>query len=453
MFSLIERDENREGEILGDLNPAMCVSPPGPESAAQSARLRRVESRNVTFVSEDLPVFWSEARGANVRDVDGNIYVDLTGAFGVSVAGHAHPTITAAIRGQAGTLVHGMGDVHPPKIKGQLLERLCDLSPWADARGILASAGSEAVEIALKTALLSTGRSGVVAFEGGYHGLTLGALAVTARDYFREPFRERLGESVSFVPFPDPHGGPEAEKARCLTALDHVLEASALAGHPPGAVIIEPIQGRAGVRIPPPGFLAEVAERARGAGALVIFDEIFTGLGRTGSLFAFEGEAVTPDILCLGKALGGGLPLSCCLASAEVMDAWPRSRGEALHTSTFLGHPLACAASLALLRVLEEEELVKRSRIEGSRLIRLLSDALPADSGARVRGRGMFIGVELGPGLGGAAAVSLLQDGVLVLTAGEAGEVIEITPPFTISRPQIDWCVEAIAGRLGDSKI
>jgi len=344
---------------LGDLTPAMRVRPPGPGSADRSRRLRVAESQNVTFLSDTFPVFWSEAQGTNVRDVDGNIYVDLTGAFGVSVAGHAHPAIVEAIRMQAGTLVHGMGDVHPPAIKVELLERLCALSPWTDAKGILASTGSEAVEIALKTALLATGHPGVIAFQGGYHGLTLGALSTTARSYFREPFREWLPDSVSFVPFPDPHLAPEEESTRCLRALDRVLRASAEAGVPVGAVVIEPIQGRAGVRVPPPRFLAGVAERARQAGALVIFDEIFTGLGRTGSLFAFESENITPDVLCLGKALGGGLPLSCCIASAGVMDAWPPSPGEALHTSTFLGHPLSYAPSLALLGVLKEEALVE----------------------------------------------------------------------------------------------
>jgi len=445
---------------LGDLTPKMCVRPPGPGSAEHSRRLRGVESRNVTFLSETFPVFWSEARGTNVRDVDGNIYVDLTGAFGVSVAGHAHPAIVEAIRAQAGTLVHGMGDVHPPAIKVELLEKLCALSPWTDAKGILASAGSEAVEIALKTARLATGRSGVLAFRGGYHGLTLGALSTTARTYFRGPFQEWLMDSVSFVPFPDPHLAPEEERMRCLAALEHALQASAEAGKPVGAVVIEPIQGRAGVRVPPPGFLAGVAERARQAGALVIFDEIFTGLGRTGSLFAFEGEDVAPDILCMGKALGGGLPLSCCIASAGVMDAWPPSPGEALHTSTFLGHPLACAASLALLGVLEEEDLIERARTEGSRLIGLLKEAL-ADSvpSARVRGRGMFIGIDLGSeppqassGSAAAGAAALLHDGILVLPAGEAGEVIEITPPITISRAQVDWCVDAIARRLGSQQ-
>ena len=442
---------------LGALSPTLRVRPPGPVSRAYADRLSAAESRNVTYLGEAFPVFWEEARGANVRDVDGNVYIDLTSAFGVAAAGHSHPRIVAAVRDQAARLAHGMGDVHPSVLKVRLLERLARLSPWDEARGVLASAGSEAVEIALKTAQLATDRVGIIAFEGGYHGLTLGALAVTSREDFRRPFRRRLGDAVAFVPFPAPLGDPGDERERCLAILEDAFGRARSRGMPVGAVIVEPIQGRAGVRVAPPGFLAGVAERAREAGALLVFDEIFTGFGRTGSLFAWEGEGVTPDLLCLGKALGGGLPLSCCLGSAETMDAWPPSGGEALHTSTFLGHPLACAASLAFLDLLEEEALAARSNTEGDRVRRLVSEALEGNPRVRqVRGRGLFVGVELsgghdvGPGPGPAVrlAHALLGDGILALPAGERGEVLGITPPLTIARSQLDASVEALAARL-----
>jgi 4-aminobutyrate aminotransferase-like enzyme len=441
----------------GDLLPSLRSSPPGPASRRLAERLGQVESQNVTHVRPDFPVFWSRAKGANVQDADGNVLLDLTSAFGVSVAGHSHPKIVEAIGAQASKLVHGMGDVHPPEVKVRLLERLCAIAPWPEARGVLASAGSEAVEIALKTAHLATGRAGVVAFEGGYHGLTLGALSTTARNDFRDPFHERIPGGVTFVPFPNPRGAPEEESARCLTALDRALVPTEGVGDPPGAVIVEPIQGRGGVRIPPPGFLSEVSVRARQTGALLILDEIFTGLGRTGSIFAFEAEQIVPDLICLGKALGGGLPLSCCIGSATVMDAWPRSRGEALHTSTFLGHPLGCAASLALLDILEEEDLVTRAREEGDRLRESLAAALSGLApGVQVRGRGMFVGIELeeepgdrggGLGFGARMASDLLRGGLIVLPAGANGEVVEITPPLTTARTQIDWSVETIARR------
>ncbi len=444
---------------LGLLLPSVLTPPPGPRSKALAERLRRVESRNVTYLSEAFPVFWEAASGANVRDVDGNVYLDFTGAFGVAVAGHAHPRVRAALESQSARLVHGMGDVHPPAVKVELLERLADLAPWGETRGVLASSGSEAIEIALKTAELCTGHSGIMAFEGGYHGLTLGSLAVTGRADFRAPFRGRLHDGVAFAPFP---GAEEAETA--LAEIDRILAGDRPFEDPIGAVVVEPIQGRAGVRVPPPGFLAGVAERTRSAGALLVFDEVFTGCGRTGTFFALEHEGVVPDLLCVGKALGGGLPLSACLGPLGVMDAWPDSTGEALHTSTFLGHPLSCATALAFLDVLEEEDLVSRSAALGERLLGRLGRAL-ADGEATVRGRGLLIGVDVGSGepggpasseirartagagaktVGSRIAETALANGLLVLPAGQAGDVIELTPPAVISDAQRDFGADCL---------
>lgn len=393
-------------------------------------------------------MFWTEALGANVRDADGNVFVDLTAAFGVASAGHRNPRIVAAVRDQADRLIHGMGDVHPPDRKVELLERLGALSPWPESRGVLASAGSEAVEVALKTAQLGTGRTRVVAFEGGYHGLTLGALSVTGRSDFREPFKGRVPESVAFVPFP----GVADEVAGAVDELERALAGRGSEG-PAAAVILEPMQGRGGIVVPPAGFLTRVAEATRAAGALLVYDEIFTGLGRTGRRFAFEHEEVVPDVLCLGKALGGGLPLSACIGPPDVMDAWPESTGEALHTSTFLGHPLACAAGLAFLDELEREGLARRAREEGDRLIARLREDLGGDPRVLdVRGRGLFVGVELagGPGAGGRLARRLLADGVIVLPAGPTGDVVEITPPLSIGRAQLDSAVEVFVRRVRD---
>ena len=235
---------------LGAMLPDIVTAVPGPRSMALAERLRGVESRNVTHLSHDFPVFWEEALGANVRDVDGNVYLDFTAAFGVALAGHAHPTITDRIRDQAERLVHGMGDVHPSRLKVELLERVAAFSPWPDARVVLASTGSEAVEIALKTAELATGRSGILSFQGAYHGLTLGSLAAVARPYFKEPFQRRIFEGVAFAPFPT-----EGALADSLAAVEEALKTGAPGGQPIGAVIVEPIQGRAGVRIPAEGFL------------------------------------------------------------------------------------------------------------------------------------------------------------------------------------------------------
>ena len=436
--------------------PRLATTPPGPLSRSMALRLAEVESRNVTFQSPEFPVFWDAARGANVRDVDGNVFLDLTSAFGVAAAGHAHPEIARAIADQADRLVHGMGDVHPPALKVELMERLLALTPWPEGRGVLATSGSEAVEIALKTALLASGKPGILAFDGGYHGLTLGALGATHRADFRQPFQERLYQGVAWAPFPLPGREGAGAGPRALEEVRRLLAGGTEGGAPIGAVLVEPIQGRAGVRVPPPGFLSGLAEATRQAGAVLIFDEIFTGFGRTGSLFAFQHEGVIPDLLCVGKALGGGMPLSACLGSREVMDAWPHSRGEALHTSTFLGHPLACAAALAFLDVMEDEGLVDLASRRGSRLLERLRKALAGSPRVvEVRGRGFLVGIELeqredgDPAPGASLAVEALRRGVLVLPAGERGEVVELSPPLMLTDDQMEMAIALLTELLG----
>ena len=445
---------------FGSILPSLVAGPPGPRSRELANRLRSVESRNVTHLSENFPVFWEEARGTNVRDVDGNVYVDFTGAFGVSLAGHAHPRVQRALVEQSERLIHGMGDVHPPALKVELLERLNTLAPWKETRTVLGSSGSEAMEAALKTAELSTGRSGVVAFEGAYHGLTLGSLAVTARSDFRDPFRARLHQGVSFAPYPQTEAAAEVALAEVRRLLSEGVHREVGQPHQPvGAIVVEPVQGRAGVRIPPPGFLARLAELARADGSLLIFDEIYTGLGRTGVVFEHEREGVLPDLVCIGKALGGGLPLSACLGSREVMDAWPESGGEALHTSTFLGHPLSCATALAFLDVLEKEKLVRRSLDLGERIVGRLDESLSTLPGVgRVRGRGLLIGIELcseeggpAPGRGARVAEAALSQGLLVLPAGRQGEVVEIAPPAVTSDAQVDFGITCLVETIREA--
>jgi 4-aminobutyrate aminotransferase-like enzyme len=434
---------------FGDRLPDLVVRPPGPESRALAERLRRVESQNITWLADDFPVFWTEARGANVRDADGNVFLDLTGAFGVALAGHGHPRIVDAVQTQTDLLLHGMGDVHPPAAKVELLERLARLapSPWDGARTVLASTGSEAVEIALKTALVATGRPGVLAFEGAYHGLTLGSLAATARPLFREPFEARLYPGVAFAPFPGPDPRPdEAGADVALARVAAVLEEGAPNGDPIGAVILEPVQGRGGLRIPPEGFLTDVARLAREHGALVIADEILTGTGRCGASLASTRFGLVPDLLCLGKALGGGMPLSACLGRPDVMDAWPPSRGEAIHTSTFLGHPGACAAALTVLDLLDEG--LDRSAAEvGRTLLAGLREGLADHPGVRdVRGLGALIGIELegDEGLAVRVAGEALAKGVLVLPAGPAGQVVELLPSAYLAQEQAAYGIEVL---------
>jgi len=302
------------------LPPALATRVPGPRSLALASRLALVESRNVTCLSPVPPIFWERASGANVWDVDGNRFVDLTGGFGVANAGHSHPRVVAAVERQSRQLLHAMGDVHPPAVKVELLEALVARFPGGGpAQAVLGSSGSDAVETALKTATLATGRAGVVAFEGGYHGLGFGALDTTWRRTFREPFEARLPKATVFAPYGDAAG---------------VERIAANAEAPIGAVLVEPIQGRGGERIPPDGFLGDLRALCDREGWLLIADEVYTGFGRTGRWFACEHESVVPDLLCVAKGLASGMPISACIGRTQVMEAWPASRGEALHTQT-----------------------------------------------------------------------------------------------------------------------
>ncbi len=418
-----------------------------PDRSGQgwAERLSRVESRNITFL-EPPPPFWAEAAGARVRDAAGREYLDFTGAFGVAFAGHRHPQVVERIRAQAGRLVHGMGDIHPPAVKVEFLEALTALMPWRASRAILGLSGSDAVEAALKTAQLATGRLGVVAFEGSYHGLTLGALATTHRKHFRAPFVRRLADHVHFVPFPS----TVEEGERVLDEVSRLLGAGALV--PVGAVIVEPIQGRAGVRVPPPGFLAELAARTRSHSALLIADEIFTGMGRTGALLASDHDRVEPDLVCLGKALGGGMPLSACVGPAQVMDAWPPSSGEAIHTSTFLGHPVSCAAGLGFLEALRSEDLVARAARLGTVALDHLAAALGGCADVvEIRGRGLMLGVGLSGGAAARVVRRALERGLILLPAGERGDVVELTPPATLTRDELDAGLRILVEAIGES--
>jgi 4-aminobutyrate aminotransferase-like enzyme len=425
----------------GDLLPSIEVPPPGPRSRELAALLGAHESPNVTFVSDDFPIFWREALGANVLDVDGNIYIDLTAAFGVAATGHRNPRVSDAIHAQLDTLVHGMGDVHPPEIKARLLERLAEIAPGDLSQTVLASSGAEAVEASLKTARLASGRPGVLCFGGAYHGLTYGALSVTAGEAFRGPFEDQLGIPALRAPYPDSRRGVSADDS--LAAADDLLNSR----NDIGAVIVEPILGRDGFVIPPTGFLAGLREICDRRELVFIFDEVYTGFGRTGRWFACQHEDVVPDIMCVGKALTGALPFSACIGRPGIMAAWPPSRGEAIHTSTFLGHPLGCAAALAQIDEIESRRLVARSARLGSELIgRLRRLAVESDVVGEVRGRGLMAAFDVvAPGTGEpdpALAGHLLHDalrrGLIILTEGAS---ITFTPPLTIGADQLDYAV------------
>lgn len=408
--------------MSASLPPLLVTEVPGPRSRAWAERLARVESRNVTALAPDVPIFWERAAGSNVWDADGNRFVDLGAGFGVANAGHAHPRVVAALRDQSERLLHAMGDLHPATVKVELLEALVRRFPGgAPARAVLGSSGSDAVECALKTAQLATGRAGVVAFEGAYHGLGYGALDTTWRALFRQPFAARLPGATVFARFGD------AADAR---------RAARESRTPIGAVLVEPIQGRGGERIPPDGFLRELRALCDAEGWLLIADEVYTGFGRTGRWFACEHEGVVPDLLCVGKGLASGMPISACIGTEAVMRAWPDPAGEAMHTQTFLGHPPGCAAALASMAVLEDEKLVARAAELGAIALAELRRRLAGRAHLRdVRGRGLLLAVECDTGETALRACGeALRRGVIVVPSGDRGEVVAITPPLSIER-------------------
>lgn len=440
--------------LSGDLPPLLRANGPGgdatralvdllasSECPGLTARRRRREE--LTGASHD-PIVWAQARGANVLDVDGNRYVDLTGGFGVALLGHGHPEVVAAVQAQAGVLLHALGDVYPSAQKILLESRLAAMVPWA-ARVILGLSGADAIEAALKTAMLATGRPGVLAFEGSYHGLSYGALAACGYKLsFRAPFAGQLNPAVRFAPYPSAEGVERSlEAARAVLAEGRT-----------GAVLIEPTLGRGGVEPAAEGALAALAEMAREHGALLIVDEIYTGLGRTGAWFQSAAMGCEPDIVVVGKALGGGLPVSAAILREGIAKHWGTSVGEAIHTSTFLGNPLACAAALSSLDVLQRQETAAMVRRCAASMERALSASLQG-SGLGVRRLtfvGMLVGVTIEGGLRRALAVCrrMLERGYVLLTGGVAGDVLTLTPPACMTDQQIDDFASAMAEVLSE---
>jgi 4-aminobutyrate aminotransferase-like enzyme len=402
------------------------------------------------------PIVWERARGVHVWDAEGRKYLDLTAAFGVAAAGHANPRVVRAAQRQMETLLHAMGDVHPHALKARLARELSRLTfeRWGGRRPkagktIFCNSGFEAVEAALKTARLLTGRPGIMAFEGGYHGLGYGTLNVTHRDHFRGPFQNQLKAFGHFLPYP---AGPGILGRNPGRALERRGMAGLMAAaetlfrrHKIGAILVEPVQARGGIRVPPPQFLPALRRLCDQHGAVLIVDEIYTGFGRTGRWFACEHSRTVPDLICLGKALTGGFPLSACAGRADLMDAaWPASTGEAIHTSTFLGHPVGCAMALAQIVEIRSRRLVSRSARLGRRLLRELNSDCAVPYTRHTRGLGLMAGIELRRPDGSPATREtlaiikrMLHRGFILLPEGESGNVISFTPPLTVTEAQL----------------
>ncbi len=404
---------------------------PGPRARRAARRLGAAEAPGInTLTDGGAALLWEEALGSNVLDIDGNRYLDLTAGFGVAAVGHRHSAVVAAVKRQADRLLHGLGDVHAHPARVELGERLGRLAPLREPRVYFAASGSDAVEIALKTARLYSGRPGILCFTPAYHGTTLGALQGTSRPAFRTPFTEPLEHLIHRLP----HGAGVEEVQRLLDRQPGI-----------GTCLVEPVIGREATRWPAPGWLAGLAETCRKHGVVLAVDEIFTAFGRCGVWFVSAEAGIEPDLVCCGKALGGGLPIAAVLGASEVMSSW-KSEGEARHTATFVAHPLACAAALATLDVIENEGLIERARKMGGRFRRRLELLGEIPGVVDVRGTAMLWGVEL-DGRQRAAGLcrQLLDQGVIALSGGDSGAVLQIAPPLVITERQLDYAADALA--------
>ena len=427
-----------------DLDPELVVPPPGPSSRTWLTRHAHVAAPMGPAPLPGPPsgIVYATGRGSNVTDVDGNRYVDLAGGFGSLLLGHGHPAVQRVLGLQADRLLQALGDLYPADAKVALLERLARLYPKPNAKVLLGQSGSDAVSAALKTAKLATGKPGLVAFTGAYHGLGYGPLAACGlREGYRAPFAGELNPNVRFVAYPGDAASAEHSLESCRTELQR---------GDVGAVLIEPVLGRGGVVVAPDGFLGTLQRLTHDAGALLIADEIWTGLGRAGSWLSSLSQDALPDLLCLGKGLGGGLPISALIGSEIAMLAW-RREPEVVHTATFAGAPLAASTAIATLDVLGKEQLPERAAELGERYLDALRSALCRLPAVReVRGRGLMLAVDLGERPGSASELmrGLLGQGYIVTTGGGKREVLVLTPALNIAENVLFGSVDVIASQI-----
>jgi 4-aminobutyrate aminotransferase/(S)-3-amino-2-methylpropionate transaminase len=415
----------------------LVTAVPGPRSVELMARRSAAVSAGVGTV---LPVFVERAGGGVVVDVDGNSLIDLGAGIAVVNVGNAAPRVVAAVQEQVAAFTHTCFMVTPYEGYVAVCEELARVTPGDhEKRSALFNTGSEAVENAVKIARHATGRQAVVVFDHAYHGRTNLTMALTAKNM---PYKHRFGPFAPEVyrvpmsyPFRDEPGLTGAEAA--ARAISHVE--TQVGGANVAAVLIEPIQGEGGFVVPAPGFLPALAEWCRASGAVFIADEVQTGFCRTGDWFATEHEGVVPDLVTLAKGMAGGMPLAAVTGRAEIMDA--------VHTGglggTYGGNPVACAAALASIETMREQDLAGAARAIGDTMLprlRALQERTPAIGD--VRGRGAMIAVEIvKPGtrepdteLTGRVARACHAEGVVVLTAGTYGNVLRFLPPLVIGQ-------------------
>ncbi|SMC56355.1 aminotransferase class III-fold pyridoxal phosphate-dependent enzyme [Sporomusa malonica] len=371
-----------------------------------------------------------EAQGSIIRDIGGKEYIDCLGGYGVFNLGHRYPAVVEAVKSQL-DLMPLSSKVLFNKPMADLAELMAEITPGDLQYSFFVNSGTEAVEGSLKLARVHTGRSKIVSTTNSFHGKTLGALSATGREMFREPFQPLLS-GFSHVPFGD------------IDSLHQAVDGET------AAVIIEPIQGEGGIIVPPESYLPAVREICNKTGALLICDEVQSGLGRTGKMFAVEHYGVVPDIMATAKALGGGvMPIGAFTARPQIWDKYITS--PFLHTSTFGGNPLACVAAIAAINVIRNGGLAQQAEKSGHYFIGKLIELNKAypDVIREVRGKGLMIGIELTKeGIGGLILSEMIDQGVLIAYTLNNPKVIRIEPPLIIEQQQIDYVIKALAGAL-----
>lgn len=374
------------------------------------------------------------ASGCVLRTVSGAEYIDFLGGYGVFTVGHRHPKVVEAVQRQLGKMPLSTRTFFNAPM-ADLAEKLAAIAPGNLQFSFFCNSGTEAVEGALKIARIASGKPGVVCTTGGYHGKSMGALSATGRDVFRRPF-EPLVPGFAHVPFDD------------VSALDAAL------GDDTAAVIVEPVQGEGGIVCPGDHYLSDVRDICTRRAVYLILDEVQTGLGRTGAMFGADHWGVTPDLMTLAKALGGGvMPIGAVIGTPEI---WKKAFGEnpLIHTSTFGGNPLACAAGLAALEVIEEEGLVQAARERGAQLLEGLRQVREAQPEAltEVRGMGLMIGAEFAvKDVAELAINGMARRGVIAAYTLNNPKVIRFEPPLVVTAEQVSRVVDAFGEAVAES--
>ncbi|ELZ19170.1 class III aminotransferase [Haloterrigena salina JCM 13891] len=438
-------------------------SVPGPNTRELLEKQREIDSSAVAY-PDDIPIAFEEGKGATVRDADGNTYIDLFAGIGVLNVGHSNPYVLEAVHEQADKFVHTVD--FPTEARLELIEKLDEIAPdglQGNQKVVFGGpTGSDAIEASIKLSKYNTGGDGLIAFRGAYHGATTGAMSVTSNKKFKGHYTPLLSDVVH-APYPHPFRQSKTPEE----AVDHALEeVQAIVEDPygglanPAGMIVEPIQGEGGIVTPPEGFLQGLRDIADDNDITLVFDEIQSGLGRTGQWWASDWEGVTPDVMTSAKALGGvGFPLSATMYREE-LDTW----GSGDHAGTYRGHVVGMRAGTRAIEYIQDHDLLAHARDLGEYIRGRLQEA--ADGTERladIRGKGLFIGAEFvdADGKPDGDLVDEIQrycfeHGVLVWTAGREGNVLRFLPPLVLTRDlaetALDVVVEAIEHATAEAK-